>query len=81
MNKQSQLQVADPASFLGSNSVLGTLIFFEKTVYSLINVNISEFVLLPHQFFKYYNFELNLFSKAAQCPFKVHCRILNQLAL
>ena len=55
LKKQTVLYVADPASFLASNSVLGALFSSEKiTVYSV--TNISEFVLLPHPYCKYYNF-------------------------
>ena len=44
------LYVADPATFLASNSVLGTLFSSENILFIQIwkKINISEFVLSPH---------------------------------
>ena len=67
------LYVADPATFLASNSVLGTLFSSENSLFIQSYKLNSEFVLLPHQCCKTLKFRVWIISSAKlhSAPLKV----------
>ena len=55
--------VADLASFLASNGVLGTILYFENSLFVQLwkkNIYISEFVLLPHSYYTTTQYPFNV---------------------